>query len=456
MIRKILLTFQITLLVIKRRKKLLLLLLVMLFLLFGGTWLIKDRLLKPTISEGLIGTYTEEDLPQTVTNFLSQGMVVLDESGMSHGSLASSWETNNDATLYDFKLKDNLHWVDGSQLSAQDLKFALPDVEVKTDGKSIQFKLSDSFSPFPALLTKPVFKKGTYLGTGPYRIKSMQKDQIFIKKLTLNSTDKNLPDVTIRFYPNERIAKTALKLGEVQVVLGLSETSGVDQEKTLNIKYPTNFGQIVTIFYNTKDPVLSDENLRLGLSYAAPSIRGEDEAKTSIPPRSWAFNKDVKDYLDNPEQAKASLGKAHLNGVIILTATSSLAGVGESVVESWRKLGVNTVLRVESGIPQNFQALLIAQNIPQDPDQYSLWHSTQSQTNISKISLPRVDKDLEDGRKSTDMEVRKQKYQDFQKVLLDHAPATFLYFPKYNVVYRKKVEKDLNKILKLQLPQIFM
>jgi len=95
--------------------------------------------------------------------------------------------------------------------------------------------------------------------------------------------------------------------------------------------------------------------------------------------------------------------------------------------------------------------LLIAQNIPADPDQYSLWHSTQTQTNISQISNPRIDKDLEDGRKATDSAVRKARYQDFQKVLLDHAPATFLYFPKYNVVMLKKAQPNLEKVLNLQL-----
>jgi peptide/nickel transport system substrate-binding protein len=110
------------------------------------------------------------------------------------------------------------------------------------------------------------------------------------------------------------------------------------------------------------------------------------------------------------------------------------------------------VLRVESGIPQNFQALLITQNIPADHDQYSLWHSTQkSGTNISRIDWPRIDKDLEDGRKITDPETRKQKYKDFQRILLDQAPAIFLYFPKYEVVYMKKAEKQLNEILPIQL-----
>ena len=118
----------------------------------------------------------------------------------------------------------------------------------------------------------------------------------------------------------------------------------------------------------------------------------------------------------------------------------------------WQELGLNAKLRVESGIPQNFQALLITQIIPQDPDQYQLWHSTQTLTNLSKYSSPRADKDLEDGRKTASEEERKEKYMDFQKVLMEDAPATFLYYPKYNIIYLKKIEGLLSKILPIQLP----
>jgi peptide/nickel transport system substrate-binding protein len=187
------------------------------------------------------------------------------------------------------------------------------------------------------------------------------------------------------------------------------------------------------------------------------SMNGEEAAITSLPPASWAFNKDVKDYLDNPDAAKVALQKVK-NGkdsTIALTVTSSLKSVGNQVAEAWRKNGINVSVNEESGVPQNFQALLITQKIPADPDQYALWHSTQlGGSNISQYSSPRIDKDLEDGRKLTDLEVRKAKYQDFQKTLLDHAPATFLYFPKFHVEYQKKSESKLMEVLKLQFPHL--
>jgi len=58
---------------------------------------------------------------------------------------------------------------------------------------------------------------------------------------------------------------------------------------------------------------------------------------------------------------------------------------------------------------------------------------------------------LEDGRKIINEDDRKVKYFDFQKALLEEAPAIFLYFPKYSIVYLKKSETLLNKVLNLQI-----
>lgn len=416
---------------------------------------------KPNLVEGIVGTHQEHDLPEVVTNLLSQSLVVMDKSGIPKPNLIKQWEVDKEAKKYTLTLKDNLYWTDGTKVISSDISIPIPDIKISyPNDKTITLDIGSSFSPFPTLLTKPIFKKDSKIGLGPYKITNIQKDQIFIKRLVLISDDKSMPEVTVKFYPNEKIAKNALSLGEVSTILNVNEPTDLKNDKTLVTLSKTNYRQLVTIFYNTKDPILSDENMRLVLSFASPAIKDEVEAKTSIPPTSWAFNDEVKDYLDNFEQAQAYLEKVQKgkDELIILTATSSLKSIGEAVIDAWNRQGLKAVLRVESGVPQNFQALLIAHNIPSDPDQYSLWHSTQKDTNISKLSdskaSPRIDKDLEDGRKSMDVEVRKAKYKDFQKVLLDVSPATFLYFPKYNIIFRKKVETKINKIINLQLPYL--
>ena len=76
-------------------------------------------------------------------------------------------------------------------------------------------------------------------------------------------------------------------------------------------------------------------------------------------------------------------------------------------------------------------------DIPKDPDQYSLWHSTQTSTNVSRLANPRIDKLLEDGRIELDQETRKKIYLDFQRFLVEEVPAVFLYHPEYYTIKRK-------------------
>lgn len=412
-----------------------------------------------SLSEGIIGTYQEHDLPDVATRLMSEGLVEMDNSGRVVAKMASSWETNNDATEFKFKLKPNLTWVDNTTVISKDLIFHIPDVEVSyPDVSSVTFKLKESFSAFPSLLTKPIFKKGTFVGTGPYSVIKVEKSLIFITKITLKAKNQSLPVLVLRFYPNEKTAISAFSLGEVQSLLGINNKEEFNNHPQAETQSFSNYNRIVAILYNVSDPLLGNRSIRQALSYSAPNFPLEIAAKTPIPPNSWAFSGDVNHYLGNFEAAKQAMNRAKssvkeedLQKQIILTVTPQLANIGSEVASAWGGLGLKVAVRIESGVPQNFQALLITQTIPTDPDQYSLWHSTQIKTNLTKYSSARVDKDLEDGRKVVSEKDRKDKYFDFQRALLEDSPATFLYFPRYNIVYLKKVKDKINQVLDLQL-----
>ncbi len=410
-----------------------------------------------SITLGFIGTYQEHDLPSQVMGLISKSLVEGDENGRAKAVLASGWETNNDATIFKFKLKDGLKWVDGSELRASDLVFDIPNVEVRVlDDKQIQFNLKESYSPFPSLLTKPLIKRGSLLGTGPYKIVKIDKSRIFITKIELRSQDPKLPVIFIRFYPSEKVAITGFNLGEVQALLGLSNLEAFSDNVKVALIQKTDYSKIVSILFQTKDAMLSSRSLRQALAFAVPKIEGEEIADNPYPPTSWAYNPDAKKYLDNFEEAgealeraKSSISEEKLKQELILTAPPNLEKIGNKAVEAWKKLGFDAKLRIESGIAQNFQSLLITQSIPVDPDQYILWHATQVKTNLTKYDSKRADKDLEDGRKLSSEEDRKAKYFDFQKTILEDAPAVFLYFPKYNIAYLKRVAPALNRVLQL-------
>ncbi|HRR05573.1 MAG TPA: ABC transporter substrate-binding protein, partial [Candidatus Woesebacteria bacterium] len=124
----------------------------------------------------------------------SHGLTELNEDGSAKPDLAESWEIKNDGKEYWFKLKENLFWQDGKPVTAFDFNLKFTDVAVSViDKRTIKFQLKESFSPFPVILSKPLFKKGL-IGTGDYRFQSVKmKGQIVEKIVLVPVKEKNKP-----------------------------------------------------------------------------------------------------------------------------------------------------------------------------------------------------------------------------------------------------------------------
>ena len=154
----------------------------------------------------------------------------------------------------------------------------------------------------------------------------------------------------------------------------------------------------------------------------------------------WAYSQKLRLYKYDTETAQKILSKSPLSSAsseLILTSTPDLLNTAQKIVDSWNKIGIPSKVRVDSTVPSDFQVLLHTLPIPSDPDQYIHWQSTQENTNISRYSSPKIDKLLEDGRKTLDKDQRTKIYADFQFYLVDDAPAIFLYYPKHFTIRRK-------------------
>ena len=144
----------------KRKKWLLISIFVLVLIIFGGGYYLYSVSYRDEVSEGIVGTHEERDLPDVVLNLISSPLIKLDKTGSPSGELASNWEVNPEANLYKVKLKPDLKWSDGQVVKASQIYISIPDVEVKApDDSTLEFKLVDTFSPFPTLLTKPVLRK---------------------------------------------------------------------------------------------------------------------------------------------------------------------------------------------------------------------------------------------------------------------------------------------------------
>ena len=95
-----------------------------------------------------------------------------------------------------------------------------------------------------------------------------------------------------------------------------------------------------------------------------------------------------------------------------------------------------------------FEAVVLGWSLSLDPDQYSIWHSSQDgpgQFNFIGYNNPRVDTLLENGRKELKNEKRKQIYDEFSKIIYDEQPIIYLYAGYGLTAIHKKI-KGVKKI----------
>lgn len=99
--------------------------------------------------------------------------------------------------------------------------------------------------------------------------------------------------------------------------------------------------------------------------------------------------------------------------------------------------------------PGDFDAVVMGWGLGLDPDQYTIWHSSQQkpgQFNFIGYNNPAVDKLLEQGRLEFDPEKRMQIYHEFAKVLYDDSPLVYLSAGYGLTAIHKRVQGIMNPV----------
>ncbi len=380
---------------------------------------------------GIAGKYTPDTIPEEIAVKLSQGLTKVDVNGNVNPSLASSWESSDGGKTWIFNIKSDLKWQDKKKVVSGDINYEFSDATIELiDDKTIKFKLDNNFSAFPVIVSKPIFKKGL-VGTGEWKVKNITLAGGYLQKLIIENNKNDVE--TYKFYPSEARLQLAFKLGAVDYIENVQDISAFDGWSTVDIQKNVSYNNFVGIFLNTNDEMFKTKEIRQSLSYAT-SKEGFDgvRALNSTSPFSWSYNPLVKPYVRDLEKARDIKGLR-----IVLSTLPNLLKSAEKIKKDWEEAGAICEIQVVSTIPENYQTFLATVDIPKDPDQYSLWHSTQTSTNISKFKNARIDKLLEDGRTELDQEIRKKYYLDFQRFLVEEVPAIFLYHPVYYNIIRK-------------------
>ena len=346
---------------------------------------------------GLVGQYSATNLPIQVTRFLNSGLTTVGAQQTTILNLAQDEQIDDSETSYTYKIKQGLNWSDGKPIKSSDINISIPRVRLETiDSETLKFILPAKFAPFPSILSFPITNQEGLL-PDPFKIILKQKSSGVLTQVII---DNGQYKTFIKLYPTSSQAITGYKLGQVDAI--------VDLPVLENNHQLTNFGiinqyidqqSLVLLIINHQDSSLSNKSIRQGLAYSLDlDYQSRQKALTTINPNSWTYNPLVKEYLPDPKRAKELIA-SDLN--LELSTTPDLLPIAEEIKDSINISNLTINIKVVSSTPKDFQLLLTTFNIPQDPDQYPFWHSTQA-SNAGRSSSEKLDKLLEDGRTTLD------------------------------------------------------
>ena len=308
------------------------------------------------------------------------------------------------------------------------------------------------------------------VGTGPYRFQEWKSGE----KVVLVSNNEYyegrpyLGRIVYRVIPNQGTIFLELKakgvdLASLTAIQYARQTEYPAFRKAFRkYRYPSS---AYTYFgFNLKDPRFADRRVRQAFAHAIDKQELMEgvlmglarEATGPIRPGSWAYTNKVTRYDYSPEKAKALLAEAGWkdNGDGVLRDKDGKAfsftirtnqgneerkKVAEIIQQRLAAIGVKTEIQViewasfikEFIKKKRFEAVVLGWGVGTDPDQYGVWHSSQTgpdQLNQISYANPEVDRLLEEGRASCHQQERIKYYHRFQEVLAEDQPLVFLYF----------------------------
>lgn len=338
------------------------------------------------------------------------------------------------------------------------------------------------------MLPKHIFEKGDFnsnpanrspVGTGPFTFREWVTDE----KIVLDSNPgyfEGKPPISryvYRIIPDQAVQFLELRKQGIDE-MGLTP----DQSKAYpeffsaynKFRYPS-FSYVYMAF-NLRIPLFAEKRFRRAVAMAIDKreiidgvLLGMGKAATGpFPPQSWAYDPSVKDTGYDPKKAGEfldELGWKDTNGdglrdkggkplefTLISNQGNKMRELSAQIVQAQlRKIGIKVNIRIiewSSFVHQfvnkkNFDAVMLGWSLARDPDQFSIWHSSQDkegQYNFISYKNPEVDRLLEEGRRTFDTKKREAIYRKIHRTLADDLPYIFLYYPEALPVIHKRFQ----------------
>jgi peptide/nickel transport system substrate-binding protein len=298
---------------------------------------------------------------RAVNRLLFSGLIRFDEQGVPRADLAEAWGVAQDGTVYNFSIRANAVWHDGTPVTSDDIIFTIDlmksagslypqdikdlwgKIEVThLNEKNLKFTLPEPYVPFIDYLSFGVLPKHLLesvspdqlqsadfninpVGTGPYKFDHLIVDdgQITGVVLTVSDTFYRTPpfieQVVFRYYPSSEAAMDAYQQGDVLSVSQITPNVLSTALEVPNLSmYTSRLPQISFVMLNLNNPEVAflqnakvRRALMLGINreYIVNTLlQGQAVlADGPILPVSWAYYDGIERFEYNPDESVSLL-----------------------------------------------------------------------------------------------------------------------------------------------------
>jgi peptide/nickel transport system substrate-binding protein len=320
-------------------------------------------------TEGLVGSLGRlnplldwnNSADRDVDRLLFSGLVRFDERGLPQADLAESWGVSQDGNIYNFTIRSNAVWHDGTPVTSDDVIFTIEMIKsagslypqdikdlwgrveiTQLNEKNLKFTLPEPFVPFLDYLTFGVVPKHLLesippgqmetaefnlspVGTGPYMFDHIivENGQIVGVVLSISQNyygaEPFIEQVVFRYYETSADAFDAYRQGDVFSVSQITpDILQAALEEPNLLFYTSRLPQMGFVLFNLTSPdvaFLQDVAVRraLMLGLNRPNIinsvmQGQAFVSNSpILPGSWAYFDGTEHFEYDPDAAIALL-----------------------------------------------------------------------------------------------------------------------------------------------------
>lgn len=412
--------------------------------------------------------------------------------------IAESWEWTDDNHLV-FHLFKNIHFNNGTPLTAKDVEFtlnrartndpkvskvsgtlglitdvkALDDYTVEITTSAFSNELIYNVASYPlAIQSKAAYEdpnnKAPWLvGSGPYKFKEWREGQYVTYELDPNYWDMgNHPsrakEITYRFLLEASQRAIALQNGEIDVCIDPPTTDLQFLQNDKNLVVHTQAGtRLFYMGFNVAKKPFTNKKLRQAVSCAIDKqsiidivLDGRGKWQTSVLNRgAWSFldNDEVEGgYAYDVERAKKLLAEAgykpgDLTVELFAATDDPYKTIAPIIQANLKVIGINVVIKsmdqatLKTECANGHQQMFLWRwNIGARVDEtYRELFYTKFPTNYHQLADPYVDKMADLVLTEKDPDKRLQESHELQNYFVELVPQVPLYVPDLVIAYNK-------------------